>query len=255
MPMTLNQAWSRCVRAKPDAMALLDAATGQTWSRVKLDALAADWHSRHGAGLAGRSVVFAEPNGAGWLQIFLGLLKAGAVAVPFDPGEPEPVRRAAAAAIGADFVWSGNRLEATGAGRRHRDGRRLIKLTSGTTGTPRPLAFTDAQLLADSRQICATMAIKPGDVNLGVIPFGHSYGFSNLVTPLLDQGTAVICGVPALPQAIASAAERGKATVFPAVPALLRSLVETDIPPEKLRGLRIVISAGAPLRPETARAF
>ena len=49
--------------------------------------------------------------------------------------------------------------------------------------------ITDAQMLADGRQICATMGIRPGDLNLGLIPFGHSYGLGNLVVPLLTQSS------------------------------------------------------------------
>ena len=33
------------------------------------------------------------------------------------------------------------------------------------------------------------MDIRPDDVNFGAIPMSHSYGFSNLVMPLLAQGT------------------------------------------------------------------
>ena len=33
---------------------------------------------------AGRAVVFAAPPGLGWWEVFLGLLKAGAVVVPLD---------------------------------------------------------------------------------------------------------------------------------------------------------------------------
>jgi len=255
MPAALSEAWNRTVRAAGNAVALVDAATGKTWSCTGLDVLAAEWQSRQ-AVPAGSTVVFAEPNGAVWLQLFIGLIKAGVVAVPVDPAEPAAARQALAAAVGADFLWHDGRLEATGAKRRrHRDGRCLIKLTSGSTGAPRALVFTDDQILADARQICATMRIRPGDMNLGLIPFGHSYGLGNLVVPLLAQGTAVICGVSALPQAIAAAIERWRPTVFPAVPALLRALVEADIAPEQLRSLRTVISAGAPLGPEIARAF
>ncbi|HTB80619.1 MAG TPA: class I adenylate-forming enzyme family protein [Opitutaceae bacterium] len=256
MPATLSKVWDRIVRAKPGAPALIDAATGQTWSRRQIDALAAEWASHHAAPIAGQTVVFAEPNGITWLQLFLGLLKSRAMAVPLDPAEPTAVRHALAGKIGADFIWNAGRLEATGLKRRHhRDGRCLIKLTSGSTGTPRALAFTDAQMLADGRQICATMGIQPGDVNLALIPFGHSYGLGNLVIPLLAQGTTVICGVSALPQAVAAAIERWRPTLFPAVPTLLRAMAETDISPVQLRSLRTVISAGALLEPETARAF
>jgi acyl-coenzyme A synthetase/AMP-(fatty) acid ligase len=92
-------------------------------------------------------------------------------------------------------------------------------------------------------------------VNLGLIPFGHSYGLGNLVLPLLDQGTAVVCGVPPLPHAIAAAAERWRPTVFPAVPAMLRALAETAADPAQWRSVRTVISAGAPLAAEVAGRF
>jgi acyl-coenzyme A synthetase/AMP-(fatty) acid ligase len=136
-----------------------------------------------------------------------------------------------------------------------RDERRLVKLTSGSTGTPRALAFSDAQMLADGRQICSGMNIGPEDVNFGLIPFGHSYGLGNLVMPLFAQGTAIVCGAAAFPHAIAAAMARWRPTVFPAVPALLRALAVSDVLPSQLASLRTVISAGAPLTPEIAAAF
>ena len=256
MALTLSQAWSRTVRNRPDAPALIEAAEQRVWSRSELDGRAAAWHERYAGQVAGCTVAFAITNGAGWLEVFLGLLKSEGVAVPLDPGEPESARRAQARSISADFLWSDGSLEVVASPRRRRnDGRRLIKLTSGSTGAARAFAFTDTQMLADGRQICATMAIKPDDVNLGLIPFGHSYGLGNLVMPLLDQGTAVISGVPALPHALAAACARWHPTVFPAVPALLHALTQAEIPPRQLRSLRTVISAGAPLDPSVAREF
>ena len=61
----------------------------------------------------------------------------------------------------------------------------LLKLTSGTTAAPRAVRFRSGQLLADCHQICETMGIGEDDLNFGVIPVSHSYGFSNLLTPLI----------------------------------------------------------------------
>ena len=61
----------------------------------------------------------------------------------------------------------------------------LVKLTSGSTGQPRALPFIDAHMLADGSQICAGMDIRATDLNLAIIPFGHSYGLGTLVLPLL----------------------------------------------------------------------
>jgi acyl-coenzyme A synthetase/AMP-(fatty) acid ligase len=131
----------------------------------------------------------------------------------------------------------------------------LVKLTSGSTGAPKALAFTHAQMLADGRQLAAAMDIRPGDLNLAVIPLGHSYGLGNLVMPLLAQGTPLLCAASPLPRALAADCERWRPTIFPAVPTLLRALAQTGVAPASLASLRTVISAGAPLAPETAAAF
>lgn len=128
----------------------------------------------------------------------------------------------------------------------------LIKLTSGTTGRPRALAFTAAQLLADGRQVTATMGIGPRDVNYALIPLGHSYGLGNLVVPLVAQGVPLVCGSAPLPQAIAADFARWRPTVFPGVPAIWRALAASDV---ALDSLRLGITAGAPLPPEVARDF
>jgi long-chain acyl-CoA synthetase len=252
----LLQAWERTLRQGRNAPALIDAATGRIWTRRELDEQASAWAAEQGGFLARRLVLFAEPNGAGWLRVFLGLLKAEAVVTAMEMGEPPDALRARAEAIGAAFVWTGGQLEPTGLARIFPgDGRRYVKLTSGSTGAPRPLAFTDAELLADERQVCATMGIRGTDLNFALIPFGHSYGLGNLVLPLLARGTAIVCGSAALPQAVAAEIEKWQPTVLPSVPALLRALTGADIAASALRSLRTVISAGAPLAPETAWAF
>jgi acyl-coenzyme A synthetase/AMP-(fatty) acid ligase len=256
MAVTLNARWLQTVKADPGAAALMDAGTGRVWTRAELAALGEAWAAAHGAAVAGRRVVFAEANGPEWVRVFFGLLAGGAVVVALDPGEPAAAQRAVAESVGAAFLWQAGRLEAVGPARRGgRSVTRLLKVTSGSTGTPRALAFTDAQMAADGRQVCATMGIAGKDVNLGCIPFGHSYGLGNLVLPLLLQGTAIVSGVPVLPQALAAGIAQWRPTVFPAVPALLRVLAAADVAPGQLRSLRTVISAGAPLAPETAQAF
>src|SRR6185369_8015834 len=115
--------------------------------------------------------VFAAPNGLGWLEIFLGLLKAGAVVVPLDAAEPPIAQRRLAASLRAAFWWDGKKLEPLPRPKRFRDPSIcLIKLTSGTTGKPRALVFTAEQMLADARQVTASMGIRPRDLNYALIP-------------------------------------------------------------------------------------
>ncbi len=256
MSPTLLQAWARTLRRHGDDRAIVQAANGAALTFRELDALASAWVTAHApepARLKGRAVVFATANGIAWFEIFLGLLKAGAIAVPLDAAEPPLAQRRLAESLRAGFWWSGMKLESLPAARRYRDpGVCLIKLTSGTTGKPRALVFTGRQLLADGRQVSSTMGIGSRDLNYALIPLGHSYGLGNLTIPFLAQGVPLVCGAAPLPHAIAADFARWKPTVFPGVPAMWRALAASDL---KLPSLRLGISAGAPLPPEVARDF
>ncbi|MHA3773930.1 class I adenylate-forming enzyme family protein [Verrucomicrobiota bacterium sgz303538] len=130
----------------------------------------------------------------------------------------------------------------------------FLKLTSGTTSAPRAVRFQAHQLMADCDNICATMGITERDVNFGVIPFSHSYGFSNLVTPLLCRGVRLVASEDRLPRAIVNDLARSGATVFPGMPVFFDKLASLEHTPE-LPHLRLCISAGAPLTHAVGTAF
>jgi long-chain acyl-CoA synthetase len=130
----------------------------------------------------------------------------------------------------------------------------LLKITSGTTGLPRAIRFRESQLFNDCRNICSSMGLLPEDVNFGAIPFAHSYGFSNLITPLLYQGTRFVCSRDRLPRAIYRHIEESEATVLPATPAIFQALSALN-DCDRLGAIRICISAGAPLPAETVQQF
>ncbi|MGD1030785.1 MAG: class I adenylate-forming enzyme family protein [Opitutaceae bacterium] len=258
MPDTLASLWRQTVSRAPRAPALIECASGRRWTREELADSANAWRSSlpSGLDLTGRRIVLAEPNGAGWLRAFIGILLSRGIPAPIDPDEPPAAREAIARAIGASWVWDGGRLAPIRPSGRIQSGDVcLIKITSGSTGSPKAFPFTHAQMAADGRQVCATMGIRASDLNLAVIPFGHSYGLGNLVIPLLIQGTAIACGSGPFPHAIASDCRKWKPTVFPAVPVLLRALAGAEIPARSLATLRLVISAGSPLPAKDARAF
>ncbi len=130
----------------------------------------------------------------------------------------------------------------------------LLKLTSGTTAAPRAIRFRSHQLLADCNQICDTMKITDADLNFGVIPISHSYGFSNLLTPLIARGVPMVLSRDRTPRAILSDLTRSNATVFPGMPVFYQAFCEMDHVPA-LPKLRLCISAGAPLLRTVAKKF
>lgn len=130
----------------------------------------------------------------------------------------------------------------------------LLKLTSGSTGQPRATSTEERHLIADVRHITEAMDIGPRARQLGVIPLSHSYGFSNLVLPLLWQGSPVLLRSQFVPAQVAGDVQTGALETFAGVPFMFEHLARHQaLPP--LPTLRLTLSAGARLPFETVTAF
>jgi len=182
-------------------------------------------------------------NHGDWPSMLIASLRKELPVLPLDKSLG-PRERDAAIEIcnqSAGFNWHGKRPS-------------LFKLTSGTTAQPRVVRFRSEQLLADCNQICETMGISEADTNFAVVPLSHSYGFSNLVLPLIAHGVPMILSSDPMPRAILEDLERSGATVFPGMPVFYQAFCELEHVPA-LEHLRLCISAGAPLTTEVARKF
>jgi acyl-CoA synthetase (AMP-forming)/AMP-acid ligase II len=119
-----------------------------------------------------------------------------------------------------------------------------LKRTSASTSAARLVGFTASQLVADASNIVQTMGLRSAWPNLGAISLAHSYGFSNLVLPLLLHGVPLFLLETPWPEAIRKALRQFNALTLPAVPALWRAWLDADaLSPS----LQLAISAGAPL--------
>ena len=121
---------------------------------------------------------------------------------------------------------------------------RHLKTTPVATGTPRVVAFTSKQILADAENIVTTMGLRPDWPNLGVISLAYSYGFSNLVLPLLLHGIPLFLVPSPLPVALRCAAHADWNLTVAAVPALWHAWHKAGA---ILSNVKLAISAGAPL--------
>jgi len=249
------------VSAEPEAPALIDAATGDVTTRAALLArgqtLAAELAA---AGIQeGDAVAIQLPNSPDFVAAFLAVLQLRLVAVPID----RDARESEVGAILSHFAVKaliyrgepGVRISVRTIRERGAlpSEARLLKLTSGSTGKPKGIVTSEANLIADCEQICSTMDIRPDDVNFGAIPLSHSYGFSNLVTPLLLQGTPIVLSNDYLPQSIVDHCNRWRCTVVPAIPMVFDHLVTSAC--GELPTVRTFLSAGAPLPASTSRRF
>lgn len=263
----ITEAFGRLLARDP--LAVLVASPAMRATIADVDAIARAVEQRiEKAGLGSAAVVALKaPNGPGFLAILLACRRAGAIALLLDEHttdhETDRIARrlGAAGLVSCSVAWPRDEREISVRATGHRavadlpDRIAVIKMTSGSTGEPRGIAIAGESLLADDEALTATMGIAPSDRLLAAVPFSHSYGLSSLVMPALVRGCALIVPAGRGPFDPLTAAGLLEATVFTTVPAYLSALLRVSDRIEFPSSLRLVISAGAPLIPETAVRF
>ncbi|MCH7780962.1 MAG: acyl--CoA ligase [Acidobacteria bacterium] len=263
----ITEAFSRLLARNP--LAVLVASPAMRATVADVDAMARTVEQRIGkAGLGDAApIALRAPNGPGFLAVLLACRRAGAAALLLDERttdhEADRITRrlGAAGLVSCSVAWPGDEggisVRATG----HcmvadlPDRVAVIKMTSGSTGEPQGIAIAGESLLADDEALTATMGITPSDRLLATVPFSHSYGLSSLVMPALVRGCTLIVPAGRGPFDPLTAAGVLDATVFTTVPAYLSALLRVSDRIEFPSSLRLVVSAGAPLIPETAVRF
>jgi long-chain acyl-CoA synthetase len=239
----LLAAWEKTLARKRDLPAIFDRRGKVLRTFAEIQTRAEELEKKISPSAAGRVYPIDLGNHPDWPSLLLACLRRRVVALPLE-GTITPFQREAALRICAvrDASDWGEQPPV------------LLKLTSGTTAAPRAIRFRSEQLLADCLQICETMGIGGDDLNFGVIPLSHSYGFSNLVTPLLVGGIAMVLSRDRMPRAVLDDLATSGATVFPGMPVFYQAFCEMENPPA-LPKLRLCISAGAPLPLDVAQKF
>ncbi|HSH38686.1 MAG TPA: class I adenylate-forming enzyme family protein, partial [Chthoniobacterales bacterium] len=202
-------------------------------------------------------------NHRSWSAALLACLRRRLVALPMEQTMSSQEREAALVVCQAAALVTKDDGDENGIGIASRQSGKvewrdrqpsLLKLTSGTTAAPRAIRFRSEQLVTDCVQICETMGISEHDLNFGVIPVSHSYGLSNLITPLLVRGVPLVLSRDRMPRAVLDDLARTNATVFPGMPLFYQAFCEMPEVPQLPR-LRLCISAGAPLPLSVAQRF
>jgi long-chain acyl-CoA synthetase len=210
----LYECWRQVARERGNEFALRELASGQQWTFAELARQAERLPA------SGAPVAYPQGHSAEFIFTLLRAWRDSAVVCPLEPEQALPSVRVPPAPCCH------------------------LKTTSATTGLACQIAFRPEQLAADAENIVATMGLRADWPNLGVISLAHSYGFSNLVLPLLLHGIPLILAPSPLPEAVRQAAACEPALTLPAVPALWRAWHEAGAIPEQVR---LAISAGAPL--------
>jgi long-chain acyl-CoA synthetase len=252
---------------RPGAPALIAGDTTLTWAdldtRVEAAAgrLAALCHS------PGDRVALVLGNTIDFTVAWFGILRAGLVAVPLNPGYTADELAHAIADSGAGVVVGGGMQsvrpqELTADGPRvafeppDRDQLAVLLYTSGTSGRPKGAMLTHRALAANHDQLdrIEPAVVGPDDVILLAVPFFHAYGLNTgLGTVAHHAATGVLVDRFDAAGSLALI-ERHGVTVTMGVPSMYAAWSRQPAV-ASLRGLRTAVCGAAPLDPADAERF
>lgn len=221
---------------------------------------------RHGVGPA-RIVCGTLANGPEFLVALLATWRAGAIFAPVSPRLTDRERGRATDLLRPRVLvtremqvepWPGAPPggPACEAGLAPAARHRLVLSTSGSTGQPKGVLLTCANVDSGIRAVADTCCLAEDDAMLATLPWTHGHGlFACVLAPLL-RGAAIV--LPRSPGAgeLAAALDAGLATCVSTVPTLLAALC--DAPVERAaraagRPLRFIRTASAMLPPAVGR--
>ncbi len=277
---------------RPGAVYAIAADSGRTLTFGELDASCRRVGAligRHAPG-PGAHVSLVMPNGLATLRILLGAMAAGCCVNPVNLlSQPEQMRyvldHSDCALVFASPEWAAKvrelvrdipraiaivEVDPDGAmlpDERARDAAAdlppvkpdalaLLMYTSGTTGQPKGVMLTQANLVANAFSIGAEHRLGPDDRVTAVLPLYHINAFAvTMLAPLAHGGSL------AMPPRFSAGrfwevVTRHHCTWLNVVPTMVSYLLEGDAPPrESIAHVRFCRTASAPLPPEHLRAF
>ncbi len=279
--MTIRELIAQQAAARPDAVYALSTETAACITFAELEAGCRRLGAllrRHGLG-PGDTVSLVMPNGLQTLRILLGAMAQGLIVNPVNllsqaeqmryvlghsdcklvfvsPDWEAPVRALLAGldrqidVIVADpdgLRLSGEddaeqALPAVPAG-----AVALLMYTSGTTGVPKGVMLTQANLAANARSISAEHALGPSDRVLGVLPLYHINAFAvTMLAPLAHGGSVALAPRFSAARFWAQAFDT-QCTWINVVPTIISFLLEGEAPRGRRRW-RASASAARPRR-------
>jgi long-chain acyl-CoA synthetase len=242
-------------RGAPEAPALVDGATSWTYAQLN-DAVTrhADALARAGVRAGDRVMVVSE-NCASQVALLFAIasLRAWIVNVNarLSPGELATI----AAHSGARLVI---RIEngAVDMGARNDDcvpeadlDVAALIYTTGTTGAPKGVLLTHANLLFVAQASSTLREVAASDRAYAVLPISHVYGLASVLLGTLYAGACVVLAARFTPAGTLAALDAGL-TILQGVPAMYARLLDACRGERIASSLRFIYAGGSPLDPD-----
>ncbi len=130
-----------------------------------------------------------------------------------------------------------------------------IIFSSGSTGDPKGIMLTHANIAANAESVIQAIDPQPKDRLLGILPFFHSFGFTiTLWLPLQVGASIVYYPNPLQPREIGELCKKNQCTIFLATPTFLRQYLrrcEVD----DFKSLRLIVCGAEKMPPSLAQEF
>lgn len=254
--------------------ALVDGDRRLTWSELD-QAVDRTAQGLAAAGLVpGYRVLLLIANSIEFVTSYLGILRAGLVAVPLNTGLTEPELATVAAHSGARLAIVGAGLTAQFDGVRtvapgelegdaplvppiDPETLAVLLYTSGTSGDPRAAMLTHRALIANVQNLSqlGEDRMGPEDVVLGVLPMFHAFGLNAVLGWAVATGAALVVEQRFDPGQTLELVERYGVTRLPlAPPALHALLTRTDLR-TALQRVKVVLTGASTLDRALADRF
>ncbi|MFC0623336.1 AMP-binding protein [Kribbella deserti] len=128
----------------------------------------------------------------------------------------------------------------------------LLLSTSGSTGSPKLVRLSRANLVSNADGIAAALSISPADCAITSLPLHYCFGLSVLNAQLRAGATAVLWHGSVTDPAFAAELRRNHVSLLPATPHLV-DLLDVQGCLDDLPSLRLLAQAGGALPPARVR--
>jgi long-chain acyl-CoA synthetase len=279
---------AEAARRRPDRPALIAGDARITWSELDTRvSAAARWIASRTA--PGDRVALLLGNTVDFAAVYFGVLRAGRVAVPLNPGYtaderdfaitdsgatltvdgplpaeagvPTSERGASAAGQGASPAAGAAGSPLADGGGAHgvpkNDDLAVLLYTSGTSGRPKGAMLTHAALAANHDQLdrIEPPVVGPDDVVLLAVPFFHAYGLNTGLGSVAHHAATGVLVERFDPAESLELIAQHAVTVTVGVPGMYQSWTALPEAGAALTGLRTAVCGAAPLEGAVAARF